>query len=354
MEKNKGITLIALVITIIVLLILAAVSIATLVGENGILSQANRAKQRTEQAAKNETNQLIEYEKYLDNANSNEHDSEIITPTDIAKNFNDYVGKTVTGYECINNQEMEWKISHIGKDEENKDQIYLISADYIPSKYAPIGKGGKGVTTGSTDFKLVLGDGLEGIDFVGIGYIGAKDVVSNALLTPTLAKYHKWVYANQEYNDMKIVSYLLDTNIWSNFKGDKAEYAIGGPTIEMICDSYNQIHNIPIEYTIDTEYGYKLRLGTTGEYADDEIKGIDINNNVYVINETTKAAGMWIASPGGLYREALMFIAKQNGAMGSQYGGHAQFGIRPVVCLKSNVNIEKTKNELKLIESKVS
>ena len=34
-DMNKGITLIALVITIIVLLILAAVSIATLTGENG-------------------------------------------------------------------------------------------------------------------------------------------------------------------------------------------------------------------------------------------------------------------------------------------------------------------------------
>ena len=38
--RDKGITLIALVITIIVLLILAAVSIATLTGENGILIRA--------------------------------------------------------------------------------------------------------------------------------------------------------------------------------------------------------------------------------------------------------------------------------------------------------------------------
>ena len=46
--KNEiGITLIALVITIIVLLILAAVSIATLTGENGILTQANNAKEQT-------------------------------------------------------------------------------------------------------------------------------------------------------------------------------------------------------------------------------------------------------------------------------------------------------------------
>ena len=41
--KNSGITLIALIITIIVLLILAGVSINALVGENGIVSQAMNA-----------------------------------------------------------------------------------------------------------------------------------------------------------------------------------------------------------------------------------------------------------------------------------------------------------------------
>ena len=48
--NNKGITLIALVITIIVLLILAGVSIAMLTGENGILTQAQNAKKETERA----------------------------------------------------------------------------------------------------------------------------------------------------------------------------------------------------------------------------------------------------------------------------------------------------------------
>ena len=49
-EKNniRGITLIALVITIIVLLILAGVSIAMLTGQNGILTQAQNAKDKTE------------------------------------------------------------------------------------------------------------------------------------------------------------------------------------------------------------------------------------------------------------------------------------------------------------------
>ena len=41
LTNNKGITLIALVITIIVLLILAGVSIAMLTGDNGLLTKAS-------------------------------------------------------------------------------------------------------------------------------------------------------------------------------------------------------------------------------------------------------------------------------------------------------------------------
>ena len=52
MRKNteKGITLIALVVTIVVLLILAGISIAMLTGENGVISQARNAKEATDQA----------------------------------------------------------------------------------------------------------------------------------------------------------------------------------------------------------------------------------------------------------------------------------------------------------------
>ena len=48
MKGNKGITLIALVITIIVLLILAAVSIAMLTGENSILKRASASQSSAE------------------------------------------------------------------------------------------------------------------------------------------------------------------------------------------------------------------------------------------------------------------------------------------------------------------
>ena len=58
MKKQKGITLIALVITIIILLILAGISIATLTGENGILSKANNSKIETEKASAKEKVQM--------------------------------------------------------------------------------------------------------------------------------------------------------------------------------------------------------------------------------------------------------------------------------------------------------
>ena len=48
LRRNKGITLIALVVTIIVLLILAGISISMLTGQNGILNRATTAKKQTE------------------------------------------------------------------------------------------------------------------------------------------------------------------------------------------------------------------------------------------------------------------------------------------------------------------
>ena len=64
-KKEKGITLIALVITIVVLLILAGVTIAALSGDNGILTRAKEAKEKTEQAQKEEEKTLSDIENIL-------------------------------------------------------------------------------------------------------------------------------------------------------------------------------------------------------------------------------------------------------------------------------------------------
>ena len=60
LKQRRGITLIALVITIVVLLILAGVTIATLTGENGILTKVTTAKDKTAIAeAKEKVNLML-------------------------------------------------------------------------------------------------------------------------------------------------------------------------------------------------------------------------------------------------------------------------------------------------------
>ena len=68
-KGNKGITLIALVITIIVLLILAGVTIAALSGDNGILTRAKEAKEKTKQAQEDEKQKLSNMENLLGSYN---------------------------------------------------------------------------------------------------------------------------------------------------------------------------------------------------------------------------------------------------------------------------------------------
>ena len=63
MKKNKGITLVALVVTIVVLLILAGVSINLVLGNNGIIAKAKDAETKSAEASENDLkgmNSLIE------------------------------------------------------------------------------------------------------------------------------------------------------------------------------------------------------------------------------------------------------------------------------------------------------
>ena len=61
-NREKGITLIALVVSIIVLLVLAGVSISMLTGQNGILTRAAESKGKTEEAEKQENERMQGYE----------------------------------------------------------------------------------------------------------------------------------------------------------------------------------------------------------------------------------------------------------------------------------------------------
>ena len=80
-ENSKGITLIALVITIIVLLILAGVSISMLTGDNGILSQATEAKKANIRGQEKEQIKLAMQSLKMDKISKNI--STIVTPEEL-------------------------------------------------------------------------------------------------------------------------------------------------------------------------------------------------------------------------------------------------------------------------------
>ena len=67
LKEQKGITLVALVITIIILLILAGISIATLTGENGLFKRAKDAKNNTVDAQNAENTALNSYTDAMNN-----------------------------------------------------------------------------------------------------------------------------------------------------------------------------------------------------------------------------------------------------------------------------------------------
>ena len=91
-NKDKGITLIALVITIIILLILAGISISALTNQ-GLFKNAKAAQNATEKAEKEQVQRLNEYEdeinKYLNNSNEDKKEVKLV-----ANNINKVLSTT--------------------------------------------------------------------------------------------------------------------------------------------------------------------------------------------------------------------------------------------------------------------
>ena len=86
LKKNKGITLIALVVTIIVLLILAGISISMLTGQNGILNRTQEAKEKTQVANEKEAVNMAAMEALTEGKGT-------ITKEILTKTMKSYLGK---------------------------------------------------------------------------------------------------------------------------------------------------------------------------------------------------------------------------------------------------------------------
>ncbi len=77
LKSNKAITLVALIITIIILLILAGVSLSMVLGENGLINKVQSSVNKYQEKATNEQNLLNKVEEYFDLLNRKEGEIEL-------------------------------------------------------------------------------------------------------------------------------------------------------------------------------------------------------------------------------------------------------------------------------------
>ena len=256
-KNAKGITLIALVITIIVLLILAGVTIATLTGDNGILGKANEAKTKSdivevkEQAQLDISNWMAERirngeDTVLDDAtvksiiesanqnNTNKYYSEL-TDTSIKTKkeneilYSDLYTKTPPSFDpgtltigkAINTNKYGWKVKNYNVNvEENEKGVwrlffqddkyaYLISdkciGSYNPSEYYSSYTNGSFVST-----------------------VGQK-------LNPKISSL--FTESNTNLN-IRATAWLTDTSdsgMWAKYKNEDAVFAIRKSNSRIIC-----------------------------------------------------------------------------------------------------------------------
>ena len=179
LRRNKGITLIALVVTIIVLLILAGISIAMLTGQNGILNRVAEAKEKTGVAQEDESQKLKGYEDtinqyapssnggslptgtgttpYLPNSTFSKKEGDLATGLVIKdSNDNEYVWvevpTTIYDNTTYNNNGAK-KPQNADEWEKIRDCLKAYTADYSSSSYKDTDTDG---TTYADDYKNML------------------------------------------------------------------------------------------------------------------------------------------------------------------------------------------------------
>ncbi|MFR2197643.1 MAG: SUMF1/EgtB/PvdO family nonheme iron enzyme [Clostridia bacterium] len=174
LRRNKGITLIALVVTIIVLLILAGISIAMLTGQNGILNRAAEAKEKTRAAQEDENEKLQGYEKIINQYAENLPIGEETTPYLPNSTFSKKEGDLATGLviQDANQNEYVWvevpttiynnttynnnganKPQNADEWKKIRDCLKAYTSDYSTSDYKDTNTDG---TTYSDDYKNML------------------------------------------------------------------------------------------------------------------------------------------------------------------------------------------------------
>ena len=221
-----------------------------------------------------------------------------IDKTDIAENAQDYYGDYVINYTTPSGDpNVRWRIFHA--DDEN---IYLIADDYIHFDYAPTSEN---YTLSGSNYTMSFGEVVYGV---------MKDYDGASNITDT--RITKWLsflkdYPSKNSPSMKAVAFMLDETRWSPQYANPiyAEYAIGGVTLDLFCESYKNTHqNKFIEYTYDS-YGYKQKWNTDNLYNDEAyVREVEDNEELYFITNDNKCTYMWIASPASMNNNKLITV----------------------------------------------
>ena len=172
---------------------------------------------------------------------------------------------------------------------ESEPHIYLISSDYIPYDVIPNSTAGNKPDKGYSGypraayFRNILND-----------YEGSANITEARI--KGLNNSYFSTGKSSSNNNMKSVAYMLDTKAWSGFAIEgKADYAIGGPTVELLFKSYNQKYsgtNYVAEAT--SNYGYKVGSGSASGYS---LTLSNTSDPLYVITSNSNAEAYWLASP---------------------------------------------------------
>ena len=361
-KNAKGITLIALVITIIVLLILAGVTIATLTGDNGILNQAGKAKDKTTEAESIERVQVEvagsygldgtidkdQLNKNLGNiaglkiGESNFGGENIVKelpvtvtlngydigidanggvekiPEIIAKiraNPQAYYGKKVTNYKVSDSDTNTYRIFYVDKDNDFKDGYNTI---YLKADFS-------GSVSCSTS------------------YDANQTLIKK--MNPLWGEKRGTSESSWNSNE-KASAWLCDPSKWTAYcDSDKANYAIGGPSVEMYVKSYNQTHGddaLGCQYQTNDApgYGYKVNgtIQNSGWYTNANTLDYSMTyKSMYCGQNGNKTGPWWLASPSANSSNVVCFVNGGSAGLGGNlYRYDNYFGVSPLVSLKSS------------------
>ena len=270
-----------------------------------------------------------------ENSNSEESVKNNYTQT-IIDSASDYYGKVVKNYKVEGlSEDYEWKIFYA--DDNN---IYLISADYINLDDIPSKNGNNVYHESETNyrFSFYYDENL-------LKQYSGSDSISEDVkyLMNDYFKYLKENNTTGSTNSLKFVSYLLDTSIWNKFVNtDYADLAIGGPTMKMLIDSYNQKYNTSYKYKVGSSGNYSVNDGKDESFRSHYYDYFNKNDSLYVITSRDKATGTIIVAQGD---DNTIFDIDFSGAIDvSSYCKHCN-GARPIIRLKKDIKLQRNSDD---------